>query len=83
MDTIPGNSQSRLRQYGAFNGLGLWTLYKREVGRFLKVWMQTVFAPVVTTLLFMTVFKLAFGDRGRWYIFAAASGRAVGLNMLR
>jgi hypothetical protein len=24
-----------------------------------------------------------FGDRGRWYLFAAASGRAVGLNMLR
>ena len=23
-----------------------------------------------------------FGDQGRWYIFAAASGRAVGLNML-
>ncbi|MFN7056638.1 ABC transporter permease [Hyphomonas sp.] len=64
MDTIPDRPQARLRQYGAFNGLGLWTLYKREVGRFLKVWMQTVFAPVVTTLLFMTVFKLAFGDRG-------------------
>lgn len=26
--------------------------------------MQTLFAPVITTLLFMTVFKLAFGDRG-------------------
>jgi ABC-2 type transport system permease protein len=66
MDTIPPVEQSRqLRQYGAFNGLGLWTLYQREVGRFLKVWMQTVFAPVVTTLLFMTVFKLAFGDRGQ------------------
>ncbi len=66
MDTIPAADQSRtLRQYGAFNGLGLWTLYQREVGRFLKVWMQTVFAPVVTTLLFMTVFKLAFGDRGQ------------------
>ncbi|MCR5877746.1 lipid A deacylase LpxR family protein [Phenylobacterium sp. J367] len=25
----------------------------------------------------------AFGDRGRWYLFAAASGRAVGMNMLR
>lgn len=25
----------------------------------------------------------AFGDRGRWYLFMAASGRAVGLNMLR
>ncbi|HLZ76554.1 lipid A-modifier LpxR family protein [Phenylobacterium sp.] len=24
----------------------------------------------------------AFGDRGRWYLFAAASGRAVGMNML-
>ena len=64
MDTIPGTPQPRLRQYGAINSLGLWTLYKREVGRFLKVWMQTVFAPVVTTLLFMTVFKLAFGERG-------------------
>lgn len=25
----------------------------------------------------------SFGDRGRWYLFAAASGRAVGLNVLR
>ncbi|RIJ15922.1 multidrug ABC transporter permease [Henriciella mobilis] len=52
------------RSYGAINWIGLWTLYKREVGRFLKVWMQTLFAPVITTLLFMTVFKLAFGNRG-------------------
>jgi ABC-2 type transport system permease protein len=55
----------RIRQYSGLNGLGLLTLYRREVGRFLKVWMQTIFAPVVTTLLFMTVFKLAFGERGR------------------
>jgi len=53
------------RRYGVFNGLGTWTLYAREVRRFLKVWMQTLFAPVITTLLFMTVFKLAFGDRGQ------------------
>jgi ABC-2 type transport system permease protein len=66
MDThSPTEPERRLRQYGAINMLGLWTLYRREVGRFLKVWMQTVFAPVVTTLLLMTVFKLAFGDRGR------------------
>lgn len=25
----------------------------------------------------------SFGDRGRWYLFAATSGRSVGLNMLR
>mgnify|MGYP003700722235 CR=1 FL=1 len=59
------SAQRNVRQYGSINGLGLWTLFKREIGRFMKVWMQTVFAPVVTTLLFMTVFKLAFGDRGR------------------
>ncbi|MEM9739702.1 MAG: ABC transporter permease [Pseudomonadota bacterium] len=53
------------RRYGAFNTLGTWTLFAREVRRFLKVWMQTLFAPVITTLLFMTVFKLAFGDRGQ------------------
>lgn len=52
------------REYGAVNTVGLWTLYKREVGRFLKVWMQTILAPAISTLLFMTVFKLAFGNRG-------------------
>jgi len=30
----------------------------------MKVWMQTLLAPVISTLLFMTVFKLAFGNRG-------------------
>lgn len=61
----PENSETRkIRQYGRLNGLGLWTLYKREVGRFLKVWLQTIVAPVVTILLYITVFKLAFGERG-------------------
>ncbi len=52
------------RRYGAFNTIGLWTLYKREVGRFIKVWMQTLLAPAISSLLLMTVFKLAFGNRG-------------------
>ena len=43
------------------NTIGLLTLIKREVGRFLNVYMQTIVAPVVTTLLFYTVFALAFG----------------------
>lgn len=51
------------RAIGRINGLGLWTLYRKEVHRFLKVAMQTVLAPVATTLLFITVFVLAFGDR--------------------
>ncbi len=64
-DATPLETAPVPRRYGSFNGLGLWTLYKREVGRFLKVWMQTLLAPVVTTVLFMTVFKLAFGNRGQ------------------
>jgi ABC-2 type transport system permease protein len=51
------------RRFGAVNWLGVWTLYSKEVERFLKVAMQSVVAPVVTTLLFLTVFSLAFGDR--------------------
>ncbi|MAK62983.1 MAG: multidrug ABC transporter permease [Ponticaulis sp.] len=57
-------SYSEPRRFAGLNYLGLWTLYKREVGRFIKVAMQTLFAPAVSTLLLMTVFKLAFGNRG-------------------
>lgn len=49
------------RVMGAVNWLGLWTLYKKEVRRFLKVSFQTVLAPVATTLLYMMVFSLAIG----------------------
>lgn len=43
------------------NWIGLWTLYAREVRRFIKVYNQTVLAPVVTTLLFLAIFALALG----------------------
>lgn len=46
---------------GPVNWMGLWTLYLKEVRRFLKVFFQTVVAPVVTTLLFFAVFSLALG----------------------
>lgn len=49
------------RHIGAVNWLGLWTLYLKEVRRFLNVFTQTVAAPVVTTLLFLAVFTLALG----------------------
>lgn len=54
-----------VRRFGAVNWQGLWTLYVREVHRFLKVSMQTIFAPVVTTLIFLAVFLLALGGQGR------------------
>jgi ABC-2 type transport system permease protein len=49
------------RAYGAVNWIGLWTLCQRETRRFWKVGMQTLFAPVVSSLLMLFVFKLAFG----------------------
>ena len=48
-----------VRHFGRFNTLGLWTLYKKEVRRFTKVWMQTLMAPIITTLLFLAIFSLA------------------------
>ncbi|MDR6853179.1 ABC-2 type transport system permease protein [Sphingomonas sp. BE123] len=44
---------------------GLWTLYVKEVRRFFKVQLQTIWAPAVTTLLFLVVFTVALGGRGR------------------
>jgi len=55
----------RPRQYGLVNWLGLWTLIAREVRRFLKVYTQTLVAPVVTTLLLLAVFALALGGAVR------------------
>jgi ABC-2 type transport system permease protein len=43
------------------NWLGLWTLYWREVRRFVKVYNQTIVAPVVMALLFLAIFALALG----------------------
>ena len=48
-----------------FNRIGLWSLYMKEVRRFLKVQTQTVWAPAVTTLLFLVIFSVALGRGGR------------------
>ena len=47
------------------NRIGLWSLYMKEVRRFLKVQTQTVWAPAVTTLLFLIVFTVAMGRGDR------------------
>ncbi|VXC73702.1 ABC transporter permease [Sphingomonas sp. AX6] len=44
---------------------GLKTLYIKEVRRFFKVQLQTVWAPAVTTLLFLVIFSVALGGGGR------------------
>jgi ABC-2 type transport system permease protein len=44
---------------------GLKTLYIKEVRRFFKVQMQTVWAPAVTTMLYLIIFTVAMGRAGR------------------
>lgn len=47
-----------------FNTEGLKTLYLKEVRRFWKVQLQTVWAPAITTLMFLVIFALALGRGG-------------------
>ncbi|KWV92208.1 multidrug ABC transporter permease [Erythrobacter sp. YT30] len=47
------------------NRTGVLALYIKEVRRFLKVQTQTVWAPAVTTLLFLVIFSVALGREGR------------------
>jgi ABC-2 type transport system permease protein len=47
------------RNIGLVNWTGLSTLYIKEVKRFSNVFLQTITAPMVTTLLFVIVFSVA------------------------
>ena len=47
------------------NWIGVYTLFRREVARFLKIHLQTIFGPALTTLLFLVVFALALGRATR------------------
>ncbi len=63
---LPLSIRPHLNQIGLVNWLGFYTLLSKEVRRFLKVPLQTVFAPMMTTLLFLAIFTLAFGKGGRY-----------------
>ena len=51
------------RRFGYINWIGAFALYKKEVLRFLNVWAQTIFSPIVSALLFLVVLNLAIGDQ--------------------
>tara|TARA_B100000029_G_scaffold200118_1_gene198553 strand:- start:311 stop:1123 length:813 start_codon:yes stop_codon:yes gene_type:complete len=50
------------KKFGFVNWLGFYTLYKKEILRFLKVAIQTIISPLVTSLLFLMVLSLAIGN---------------------
>ena len=58
--TKPGEASLQGVNWG-----GLKTLYIKEVRRFFKVQLQTVWGPAVTTMLYLVIFTVAMGREGR------------------
>jgi len=68
LDRPAGNARFAPRGVPVITGvnrIGVFALYMKEVRRFLKVQTQTVWAPAVTTLLFLVIFTVALGREGR------------------
>ena len=51
-----------VRRFGLINWVGAYSLYKKEVLRFLIVSGQTLVGPILTSILFLVVISLAIGD---------------------
>ncbi len=66
----PAENISRIRSepgvpvIRSVNWAGMIALYRKEVRRFFKVQLQTIWAPAVTTLLYLVIFTVAMGHRG-------------------
>ena len=54
-----GHAEPGVMVIPSVNWQGLKTLYLKEVRRFFKVQLQTVWAPAITTLLFLVIFAVA------------------------
>jgi len=68
------------KKFGHVNWIGVWTLYKKEVLRFLVVIIQTIISPLVTSLLFLLVISIAIGnERGNVLGFSFINFLAPGL----
>ena len=63
--TIPPFLEPGVPVIRGINWGGFLALYWKEVRRFFKVQLQTVWAPSITTLLFLVIFTVALGRGGR------------------
>jgi ABC-2 type transport system permease protein len=68
MTSHPETGEPKIPEFGVpvirnVNWGGLRTLYIKEVRRFFKVQLQTVWAPAITNLLYLAVFTVAVGAR--------------------
>jgi ABC-2 type transport system permease protein len=58
---LPAHPEPGVPVIARLNTEGLKTLYLKEVRRFFKVQLQTIWAPAVTTLMFLVIFAVALG----------------------
>src|SRR3546814_17683153 len=47
----------------AFNTYGVWAIYRFEMARALRTWLQSIVTPVITTSLYFIVFGSAMGSK--------------------
>src|SRR3954447_3430828 len=64
MSSLPPSAEPQPLLGASAKWRGVWSLYVKEVRRFINVFGQTVAAPVVTTLLFLAVFTVSPGKSG-------------------
>jgi len=62
MTDVKNQYKINVKEFGYINWIGFWTLYKKEVLRFLIVMIQTIISPLVTSLLFLLVLTVAIGN---------------------
>ena len=61
-DALPAVPAPRLeRRFGRVHWLGIVFVVRRDLGRVLKEWPETILAPVFSTLVYIAVFTLALG----------------------
>jgi ABC-2 type transport system permease protein len=65
LGTVPAFAEPGTVRIGAINWGGLQALYMKEVRRFFKVQLQTIWAPAITTMLYLVIFTVALGRSGR------------------
>ncbi len=62
MVELENKYQIGVRRFGIINWIGAFSLYKKEVLRFIIVSGQTLVGPILTSILFLVVISLAIGD---------------------
>ena len=77
---VENKYQIGVRRFGLVNWIGFYSLYVKEISRFLIVWAHTLLSPLVSSLLFLSVLTLALGnDRGDVLGYSFISFLAPGL----